>query len=292
MNNWLIGGPIIAAVVACWGYIQEWLSKIRSLFLITVTVDSCLSNAVAFFCWKNMKRVKIGDYKYTSFHNFVRPLERYQHVAYECISQTGTLFFYGWVPLIIGAKSNNKDAPASSRRDQGDFSFTFFRRTLDVDEFMLSAIDLYNKYMLSGFSEKRFYIGREFGTFGMRHDNKDENAPTPDAPRSHDVFDMWHLRILRWTPDQIGATIHESGKPFEFLAFPDNVWEAITDIEHWLKSEEWYKEKGIPWKRGWLLYGPPGTGKTSLVRSIGEYLDIPIVSFSLSTFSDREFQYN
>lgn len=30
----------------------------------------------------------------------------------------------------------------------------------------------------------------------------------------------------------------------------------------------WYKKRGIPYRRGYLLYGPPGTGKTSIIQAI------------------------
>jgi len=68
------------------------------------------------------------------------------------------------------------------------------------------------------------------------------------------------------------------------------VWDDVEEIERWLKSEQWYKQKGIPWKRGWLMIGPPGTGKTSLIRAIGEHLDIPIIIFPLSTYTDKDLQ--
>jgi len=37
----------------------------------------------------------------------------------------------------------------------------------------------------------------------------------------------------------------------------------IEDISHFQKSPHWYKDKGVPYRRGYLLFGPPGTGKTS-----------------------------
>ena len=32
-----------------------------------------------------------------------------------------------------------------------------------------------------------------------------------------------------------------------------------SDILEFLQSSKWYRERGIPYRRGYLLYGPPGT---------------------------------
>ncbi|KAG6815784.1 hypothetical protein H0H87_011377, partial [Tephrocybe sp. NHM501043] len=42
---------------------------------------------------------------------------------------------------------------------------------------------------------------------------------------------------------------------------PGVVDSLVEDIREFLESEEWYREAGIPHRRGYLLYGPPGTGK-------------------------------
>lgn len=39
--------------------------------------------------------------------------------------------------------------------------------------------------------------------------------------------------------------------------------ELIKDIKNFQDSADWYRSKGVPYRRGYLLYGPPGTGKTS-----------------------------
>ena len=40
----------------------------------------------------------------------------------------------------------------------------------------------------------------------------------------------------------------------------------VKDAKNFLSSSEWYAQRGIPYRRGYLLYGPPGTGKTSFCQ--------------------------
>ncbi|RWS29723.1 hypothetical protein B4U80_02691, partial [Leptotrombidium deliense] len=56
----------------------------------------------------------------------------------------------------------------------------------------------------------------------------------------------------------------------------------LKDIEDFAKSEEWYCEHGIPYRRGYLLYGPPGCGKSSFVKAIAGELGKNICTASLS----------
>lgn len=47
----------------------------------------------------------------------------------------------------------------------------------------------------------------------------------------------------------------------------------VEDAKEFMRSEQWYADRGIPWRRGYLLYGCPGSGKTSLSRPTFAYVN-------------------
>jgi chaperone BCS1 len=46
---------------------------------------------------------------------------------------------------------------------------------------------------------------------------------------------------------------------------------------------QWYAERGIPYRRGYLLHGVPGSGKSSLIHALAGELGLDIYVVSLST---------
>lgn len=62
-----------------------------------------------------------------------------------------------------------------------------------------------------------------------------------------------------------------------------------NDVKLFVKSEEWYKSRDIPYKRGYLFYGTPGTGKTSVIKGMSNFLKKHIHFLVLSNIkSDLE----
>jgi ATPase family associated with various cellular activities (AAA) len=55
-----------------------------------------------------------------------------------------------------------------------------------------------------------------------------------------------------------------------------------------------YHERGVPYRRGYLLYGPPGSGKTSYIYAIASHLnyDICILSLSEEGMSDDRLAHS
>ncbi len=50
--------------------------------------------------------------------------------------------------------------------------------------------------------------------------------------------------------------------------------DLIDDMEQFISSRDWYRKKGLPYRRGYLLYGEPGCGKSSVILALaGEFVD-------------------
>lgn len=42
----------------------------------------------------------------------------------------------------------------------------------------------------------------------------------------------------------------------------------LDDVREFINSPKWYMDRGIPYRRGYLLYGPPGCGKSSYIMAL------------------------
>lgn len=67
----------------------------------------------------------------------------------------------------------------------------------------------------------------------------------------------------------------------------------IKDVKEFLGSSAWYNDRGIPYRRGYLLFGPPGSGKTSFIQSLAGELDynIAIMNIGEPNLTDDRLAY-
>lgn len=72
-------------------------------------------------------------------------------------------------------------------------------------------------------------------------------------------------------------------RPLSSVVLARGVKERIvSDIHAFIASRNWYLDRGIPYRRGYLLYGPPGTGKSSFIQALAGELDFNIAMLALS----------
>lgn len=66
--------------------------------------------------------------------------------------------------------------------------------------------------------------------------------------------------------------------------FSDEMEDLDKEILSWKNSSDWFRERGLPWKRGWVFHGPPGTGKSTAVKCLAEKHSIPVIMLDLPSF--------
>ena len=75
-------------------------------------------------------------------------------------------------------------------------------------------------------------------------------------------------------------------RPFSTIVLDEEVKTSLlADMRDYLhpNTRRWYSNRGIPYRRGYLLYGPPGTGKSSLCFATAGYFNLPIYIVSLNS---------
>lgn len=83
------------------------------------------------------------------------------------------------------------------------------------------------------------------------------------------------------------GTVKRRPRPIESVILQKGMMEElIADMKLFRSREEWYIERGIPYRRGYLLSGPPGSGKSSAVVALASHFDMDIAIMNLNS-SDR-----
>ncbi|PKY08520.1 mitochondrial chaperone Bcs1 [Aspergillus campestris IBT 28561] len=100
------------------------------------------------------------------------------------------------------------------------------------------------------------------------------------AAKSHEgktsIYNSWGAE---WKP--FGQPRRK--RPLESVVLDEGVKEKIVeDVSDFISTGKWYHDRGIPYRRGYLLYGPPGTGKSSFIQALAGELDYDIAILNLS----------
>lgn len=72
-------------------------------------------------------------------------------------------------------------------------------------------------------------------------------------------------------------------RPLHSVVLAEGVSDRIEeDVKAFLQRRQWYEDRGIPYRRGYLLHGPPGSGKSSFIQALAGALSYDICLLNLS----------
>ncbi len=104
------------------------------------------------------------------------------------------------------------------------------------------------------------------------------------------ISKKWVQQIYTHSKGEWKAVPSNNFRKMETIVLKNNLKNKVKkDLDLFLNSEDWYKERDIPYYRGYLFYGEPGTGKTSMIKAMSLYAKRHIHYLMLSEIqSDTE----
>lgn len=95
------------------------------------------------------------------------------------------------------------------------------------------------------------------------------------AGRPYAGGDMDWVRLMSRPPRPMSTVVLEQSQK-------DSILDDMKEYLH-PRTRKWYSNRGIPYRRGYLLHGPPGTGKTSLCFALAGVLHLRLYVASLNS---------
>jgi hypothetical protein len=293
LAGFAILGTILGVVLRGWSSLKGFVHTAFRLVVTQVHLqDEATSRAVLAHLVRTYPRSSLGEKTFGGSHESFRD-GKYGHVPFEFFGGHRVLFWVGRVPLWFNVAPEKAEGGNGviywGGKPKADMksSLSFLRGTVDVEAIVRAASAARNRlYWANDVGEhKRFFIKRI----------PDATQAGPDrysAGTSVAWYQEGLYRLLAHTPDQLGKASSPlaPGRATDKLYFPAAVGRLVREVEMWRKLRDWYLERGIPWKRGWVLYGPPGTGKTAVTRAIAEDLDLPLFVFSLGQMLNEDLE--
>ena len=249
----IFGGAAIGGLVAFWNQAKAMVWKFCNFFVQRVNINTVeLANGVISHLVKNYPYSQLYDRLYEQSPERIKKMGLSQYVVFERLGANSMIFRHKWMPFIlsfpIDKNNNNSNSPQCS--------ITYIRGTLDIDAIIRAGADMQNQLM---------------NDIGTKHKGKTDRFfiryipdRTPEANQkvSESRITWWfHLaryRLLNFNVEDLGFSSPNGEAALGHLFFPPRITQLIEEIKLWRECREWYVERGIPWKRGWLLHGKPG----------------------------------
>ena len=283
------GGAAIGMLAGFWAQVQSFFTQLKAFFIVTYVLEYDIFEATLAYLHKEFKGLPMATYMISGAYLFYKPRRRRSLVAYKSGLAGGgaRLFRKGW--RFLSASNSPKETARIS----------FIRGTFDVDALMKEVLDWTNETELIA-GQTRFFVRDVFGSLEFPDFGNQRQGGSPDTPPAAPAeapggsFDFQRklqaglYTIVGYNKNDVQLTTGYDQNYMKYLVFPQSVLDAIEEIRIWIDAKEWYRQRGIGWKRGWLLHGKPGCGKSALVRALGEKHDLPIYAFHLITMTNTD----
>jgi hypothetical protein len=281
-------GAALATIATMWSKVKDVAWRFIGLIIQRVEIPTqSAHDAITAYLIARFKRSRNYDRMYGAQWEFQRD-GRYGLIPYEVFGNRTLILWNGLFPFIFTNQQEKKTGKNENNSNATKIysTLTFVRGTLNVEKILMEACAHRNEMSWANEKEEKEAKSR----FVIHHVPKRHNKDDDNDNDSNGLawYQQGHFRLLAHRPDELGKRPTNNGRALDNLIFPQRIKDLIKEIELWRKSRDWYREKAIPWKRGWMLYGPPGTGKTALARAFAEDMNMPIYVYNLAEMGNHE----
>lgn len=258
-----------------WGLLANTtLKKIFPHLVLTVACEDDLRYAAVSYCWRHLRPSRFfrapGAYTFAANRHMPRVPA---HVLVEDPDELPMLFWQGWRPLWVVAKSGHTP----------QLYLRFFRWTFRAEDLLAKIV--------ADARQRAHQVGSRFSVIRGSGEGEGERNP-PETLLSRDTLGYaldprWN-RLVGWSLEDMGAEVRN---PLDRILLHPDVEASVAEVRRWWRARLLFKERGIPWVYGWLLAGPPGCGKSSLSVALAEELGIPLYSLDLGQMSAHRLSW-
>lgn len=291
----IIAGAAAGLFATLWRQVTSLTRYARNVLFDTRVLDQFSSMRVEDFLEDNARRFSSVPAVY-SLAYYSTDMEQYTQGAYDVAGEEA-LFLWGKRPVWLKGNRSGR-------------TVTTLRRGNDLDRLLVAA----NEYSVSVVRKRvddtvvgagRFRVETLQGDAHNHYDNEVAGShPDPGADAkvvgrdgalgavsSRPIIPLGCRLIGGLRPEDVVFVQPGVGDAASLAITPEG--EAfLEDARRWYLSQKWYRERGIPWRRGWRFHGGPGTGKTTLAVAAARMLGLPVFVLDLSSMTNRCFVKN